>query len=305
MINERVRIRVYGNSNFIVNLLIKHSIKGIRPSYKENALEFSVDIKEYLKLKALLNDYGKKYQEISHYGGLINFKKLAKRYTYFIGVLIGVVAVYFYSTLIKDISIQGTNNIDQGVVRTVVQDCLKLPTFNANLDTDKIEDSIVQLDGISYAKVYKRGCTLFVEVVEELPKIEIMDTQNLGCIVAREDGEIVKIVIYGGSTTLKAGDKVKAGDVLIYPYISSADGINKPTPALGEVYAKITRVEELTFASQEEYDLKGEKEIALRVASFKDSLKEGEQFIASRISQKTMDKSIVCSIYYELVTRIA
>ncbi len=305
MIEERIRLKAYGNPNFTLNLMVKHSIKGYRPIFNEDSLTFSIATKDYEKIKRLFKDYGRTYEEVSHYGGLLNFKNLAKRYLYFAGVAVGVVLIYFYSILIRSVTVSGTENVDAELIKSVVGEYVSLPAFDANFDADGIEKNLVKLDGIAYAKVYKSGSTIFVEIVEELPKVDVMDTQNPQPLIATEDGIITKIVVYGGSTTYSVGMDVKRGDELILPYLIAADGSTKSTQALGKVMAKVTRTEEWTYSSQDEFNALSVKDIERRVSDLKASLTEEEQFLDSRISVKNVDKSIVCSIYYELIVRIA
>ncbi|MBQ8178453.1 MAG: sporulation protein YqfD [Clostridia bacterium] len=305
MMEERVRLKVYGRPNFTMNLLVKHSIVGYRSKFKEDVLIFSVSIKDYEKIKIIFRDYGRKYEVISQYGGLINFKKVSQKYLYFAGLIVGVILIYFYSILLRDIAVYGAKNVSQDLVKSVVGECVALPSLNLNLDLDKVENRLVELDGIAYAKVYKQGSTICVEIVEELPKVDIIDTQNPKPLVANEDGVITKILVYGGSTTYQVGMEVKKGDELILPYIISQEGETKSTQALGKVMAKVERVEELSYSSQDEFNERSARDIEERIAAFKASLSQEEQFLGSRISVKNVDKSIVCSIYYELITRIA
>ena len=202
----------------------------------------------------LITHLFKKFELIKVYGKGINIKKLAKKHLFWVGVIISTLAIFFYSQTITNVQIIGLKRIDESTVYQAVLSEIKPPVYVTKNLMNKIEKTVMNIDGISYVSAKKEGRTLKVNIVEELSKIDKLDTQNLISVKASEEGMITKIVVYGGTCLVKVGDKVSKGQELIAPYHLNADGDRKPTLAFGKIEAKITKEIQLTYSNEKEYN---------------------------------------------------
>ncbi len=301
---EKTKFKVYGTPTYSLNVLSKHAVNVITPRVKENELVFYVSSKDVAKTKKLLKDYGRKFEIVNSHGYFLNFKNLKLRYAFLLGLVVSLVLVSCYSTLLTDVHIVGAENLDENSIKEVVNSVVKLPLILKSVDLDEIEKEVLKIEGVAFVNARKLGRNLNVEIVEELPKIPILDTQNFKSIVATEDGSVLKIVVYGGTPLVRIGDEVARGTELIAPYVSSTDGTQKPTLALGKIELKVTRVETVSYESEERFNAEFAREFENKTQSFQANLAENEEFLSSRFFIKKLDKNIVCSIYYDIIVRL-
>ncbi len=301
---ERTKLKVLGTPTYTLNVLSKHGVKTILPKAKENGLTFYVSSKDLAKAKRILKDYGRKFEVVNSYGYFFNFKSLKKRYAFLLGLALSVLLVFCYSTLLTDVQIIGANYVDEASIKEVAFSKLKTPTVLRQVDLEGIENEVLKVDGVAFVSAKKNGRSLYIEIVEELPKTPILDTQNFKSLTATEKGTVSKIVVYGGTPLVKIGDEVELGTELIVPYILGADGTKKPTLALGKIELKVVREESLSYESEESFNAEFAREFEVRTEAYERTLKENEEFLSSRFVIKKLDKNVVCSIYYDIIVRL-
>ncbi len=302
--SEKVKFKVYGSKEYTLNVLSKHNVTVRFPFTVKDGITFFVAVKDKSKTQKLLQDYGRKYEILSLFGHTTNLKNVAKRYTFFVGLVVGFIVLLAYFSLVADVSVEGNKTIEENVIKNVVLEELKVPSLRLNVDKETIEKRLLTIEGVSYANVTREGKTIKVKIVEELPKINVLDTQNFKSILSTENGTVTKIVVYGGTATVKIGDEVTKNTPLIEPYIVSQIGERKPSLALGKVELKVTRYKEITYADEEEQKSCFPLDYENAICEFKDALKENEEYMGSHFLIKKLDKNIVCSIYYDIIVRI-
>ena len=302
---EKIEYAITGNVEYIINLLAKHNVAINRPIVKNDRCFVKISSNDREKVEKILKNYGKKFELIKVYGKGINIKKLAKKHLFWVGVIISILAIFFYSQTIINVQIIGLKRIDESTVYQAVLSEIKPPIYVTKNVMNKIEKTVINIDGISYVSAKKEGRTLKVNIVEELSKIDKLDTQNLISVKASEEGMITKIVVYGGTCLVKVGDKVSKGQELIAPYHLNADGDRKPTLAFGKIEAKITKEIQLTYSNEREYNERFLQEYDEQTRLVKEGLSKDEKYLGTHFFVKNVDKSIVCSIYYDIITRIA
>lgn len=303
--NEYYSFTAEGPYGYIINLLTRAGVKVIEPRMCDGGCEFTVTAKDRAKALSALEEKGRAYKEIRRGGTKIKIKNFFLRYAFIAGLILSFTAVAVYANTIDGITIEGAERLSEDSILAVCAEYANTPCFSGSLDLKQIEKSVLELDGIAYASVTKSGRKINVKVVEELPKTEIEDALNPVPLVATEDGTITKIAVYRGTPAVAVGVTVNAGDVLIYPYVGADEATRKSVKARGYVEARVTRVETLEYSSEEEYSVNCARDVKERVDAFKAGLKESDVFTGSRISEERLDKSIVISIYYEIITNIA
>ena len=108
----------------------------------------------------------------------------------------------------------------------------------SDVDAKNVERRISEIDGVSFADVKVSGSTVYVSVRPSLKSAEIVDVQKDIPIYSAVDAVITRQIVFSGTPAYKAGDSVKAGDALIFPYVTSGED-NLPTGANGEVFGII------------------------------------------------------------------
>jgi similar to stage IV sporulation protein len=89
-----------------------------------------------------------------------------------------------------------------------------------------------------------------VEVRERLSETEIVDKQTPSNLIAAYDGQIEALQVTGGVCTVKIGDTVKKGTLLVSGVIDSRAFGYRLVRARGEVFARTT----LTFQTEIPYE---------------------------------------------------
>lgn len=298
-----VKYRVIGRIDYAIKVLNKHSIRIKHLRVGNDEIRFNIDVTQKQAVEKLFRDYGLKGEIVSLYDNGRNIKRLIKNWVYILGVILGFFITIFYSTLTTNFEVVGNHYVNTEIIKSVALENAQMPLYFQKPNYVKIENAILMIDGIAHVTLDKKGRTLVINIVEELPKTEIMDTDNLNIVTAKEGGKITKMVVYGGTPLVAVGDMVEKDQALIMPYVGGTEN-QKSTRAFGEIEAVVTRVEEISIASKNANGESAGRIIEDKINAIKGALKNGEQFLNYQISQKNVDKTIVYSIYYEIITRI-
>ena len=132
--------------------------------------------------------------------------------------------------------------IYQGEVRALLREQNIHPgVLRASIDTQALCDALLyRLPHIAWARAQVRGVTLQIDITQGIPTPKIESSGAVGNIIAAQDGVIVHIDVYSGTAAVKAGDTIRAGDVLIYGRErNSLDGEVRSVHARGTVMAQV------------------------------------------------------------------
>lgn len=102
-----------------------------------------------------------------------------------------------------------------------------------------INDIRMKRNDISWIGIRIDGCKLTIEIVLAIEKPDIVDEKEYTNIVAKKDGEVIKITAQNGTAIVKKGDHVKKGDILIAGYMDGEHVERSYVNANGEVKGKI------------------------------------------------------------------
>ena len=120
----------------------------------------------------------------------------------------------------------------------------------ATKNLKNIEKLLISLDGISNVSLEVKGNTLFVNILEEFQKPNIVDFDDKSDIISNYDAIVTEITTYSGEAKVKCGDTVKKGDVLISHVKTLADGTVLESKALGSVKGRVWVSKEYVIAPE-------------------------------------------------------
>lgn len=241
-----VRIDGLGKERFI-NLCHNREISIWNLKYQDDYFEACIALWDYKKIKQPLKKTHVHIQIINRSGLPFIMHKYRKRKMFIGAVVLFVIAIYFMSLFIWDISLSGgysytdieiTNYLQSiGVYEGIKKD---------NINCEDIEAKIRNnYKDITWVSAELTGTRLIIHIKENFDEI---DTKNLSNepqdIVATSDGEIVSIITRTGTPMVKIGDKVKKGDVLVSGVVNILDDSKeiKTTEYVAsdaDVYAKV------------------------------------------------------------------
>ena len=176
------------------------------------------------------------------------------RYRNHVGLLCGGAVALFLLlssfSVLWDVRIEGNEiQSDRQIAETLKGAGLDVGERIHDLDTKKIANCALLSDPhLSFVGVNLRGCVAYVtvretqgEAVEETPKAS-------ADLVASCDGLIESLSVECGEILVRAGQVVKAGDVLVSGVRKGLNG-DVPVHAKGDVYARVNRTFSVTVPS--------------------------------------------------------
>ena len=142
-----------------------------------------------------------------------------KRGVFVLSLLLVMVSVVFLSTRIWRIEVLGNSSLGDETILDYLQE--KGITYGASresVDNDRLELSLRQdFEPVIWASVYEKGTKLVVRIQEKLAPEKETSISQTPCtdLISDCDATIYSIVTRSGKPMVKAGDTVKAGDILV------------------------------------------------------------------------------------------
>ena len=172
------------------------------------------------------------YSILSERGIKTDARRLLMRVGMWAGIIIGLALIFLYSASLLRIRVIGNNRVDEAKILEAAG--VNPPILFASPDLDKIEKRLVALEGVSGASVVRKGTTLEITVLEELPDTEIIDTQNARPACSRRGLRNYPHSSHAEHGCRKGRRHGKKGDILIAAYITDSEGNQVPVRAMGE-----------------------------------------------------------------------
>lgn len=165
---------------------------------------------------------------------------LHRRWLLAAAVLIAGIALLAASQVIWRIEIDDAGTYEADIRLALEEMGLKAPMLRSQVDIGELRDALEwRYPRIAWFECGWRGSALVIRPVEGvLPRT---DGENDGArdIVATRDGIVHTIVTRAGTPVVKAGDVVRAGDLLIRGEERTSEGAVKPVAARGSVTARV------------------------------------------------------------------
>lgn len=140
-----------------------------------------------------------------------------KRKSFVAGFVVFAGIIYFLCSFIWVIQINGVNKVNpQEILDFLDQNGIKPGIIKFKFDKDTIiPNMIIKIDGIAWTDIRLIGTKVVVDVVERVPKPEIVDKSTPCNIYATNSGVIKDIITKEGVALVKQGDVVKKDQLLI------------------------------------------------------------------------------------------
>lgn len=217
---------------------------------EKSTLRLTVALWDVRRAKALAAKAGCEAVRVSGKGLPLFLFSFRKRYGLLAGLLASVLTAAFLSQFILVVKVTGNINLPDSVILTELEaQGLSFGTYGPGLDERALANRVLEnLPGLSFLSINRSGIYAEVVVREADPEPELRDESTPTDVVAARDGIIVDVNALSGSTMVKAGDAVLAGETLISHYLEFkpaewSDGatFSMTTHARGEVWAMTER----------------------------------------------------------------
>lgn len=220
------------------------------------------------------------------------------------GIAIFIFLIYYLSLYVWNINIDDTKvlspyEVRQQLLTYGIKPGIKKSSINIyDLENDLKKDD----DRIMWARARIEGGTLRIKIEEKQNPPSIKVQENKGDIIAKCDGQIVRLYTTSGSAVVSKGDIVKKGQVLIQG-IQGKEGFTYETPAEGTVIAKTF------YENSKNVKIKGvndvrtgnqEKDIYLNICGKKLYLKKCDVKYSKYDKIEESGKFLNSTIYYEV-----
>lgn len=236
-------ISVHTNdARLILDLLVSHNIPFHGQSNAEDTFSFFMyapHYAEYIHLRGKRRYRNETRERI----GFLRFTELyRKRKGIAVGMVLSLFLIVFSSLFVWDITVEGADRIpEQKITEALAYRGIKLGTFLPGIDTEIAEQTLIlDVDGLSFVSIKRKGTVIQVEVRERKKETEIIDTQSPSNLIATTDGQIEALKITGGFAAVKLGETVRKGDLLVSGVIDSAALGYRLVRSRGEVLARTT-----------------------------------------------------------------
>lgn len=156
-------------------------------------------------------------KSLSNSGGPIFVNKIKRRYALLIGLVVCLCLLMCSSFFIWDIVVVGNESVGKGEILNALEECgVEIGSFWPSFNNVEIRtDMLLLVDGLRWITVNASGSRAIVIVRERVEKPEIVDEDALTNVIATKPGIITDITVHGGAATIKEGDTVMTGDMLV------------------------------------------------------------------------------------------
>ena len=212
-----LNITLYGeNAERILNIAAKNNINLWNLSCKKGTITGNIGIKSFIKLRYVKRGVKCKIKINQKRGLVFHTKKYINRTGFFLGVFLFIVILTLLSNFIWVIKIEGNKNIPDS---EIIESCKAIGIYegmykkriNTKYDSQRL---LLMQNGVSWGFFNISGSVLTLNLSES----EFSDTSEHEIptnIKASYDGKISKIDVTSGEVTVKVGDIVSKGDLLV------------------------------------------------------------------------------------------
>ena len=291
----------------LLNVFWSKNIRVYKIKRKDAAtLVLEIDYLDYAKVREIVVNLGGRINIIKSNGFVFFLGGIKKRMSLAIGSVLFLGIIFYLSTYIWSIEVEVQKNIPPFEIRKELSEIgIKPGISKDSIDVKEIEKKLENMSNeILWLRVRIEGSTLKVTVEEKInpPQAENYEYGNL---VATREGEIKRVYTFAGRSAVKAGQLVKAGDVIIEG-IDGAEGGEYILPPRGIVIANTFYEKSINVkVSGTSLERSGRKDSDIYISIFgkkiylKKAIKDFEQYDKIEKSGKIFNKVL----YYERVEK--
>jgi similar to stage IV sporulation protein len=201
-----------------INLLWKNGVQ-IKNIRKESITTMLMDIslRDYSSVEEVAQKTKTKIKVIGRKGFAFFLIKMRRRTALVGGGVVFIFILYYLSGFIWKIDIETENNLSPYEIRQQLTTFGIMPGVKKNkIDVYKLQENMIKSnENVMYFKARIEGARLYVSAVEKVTPPKVVQDNTPSNLVAKKDGQIVRVFTSAGSAAVKTGDTVKAGQVVV------------------------------------------------------------------------------------------
>ena len=155
------------------------------------------------------------------------------------GIAVFFVILWYLSSHVMGIEVTGNERLSTSVIISELGECgVRYGAGIKGLDSRKIQNRMMtRLDDIAWIGINIKGSRLYVEVKERLDTRVGMEKELPCNLIAARDGVVRLMDVKAGQNTVKVGEAVAKGDLLVSGAVDSVTHGIRYVHSFGEVYA--------------------------------------------------------------------
>lgn len=225
----------------IINM-IWHKKINVQNVRKRNTstLQLEINYEDYKEIKGITSKAKGKVKVIGRTGIIFLVYKIKSKLSLVAGFGVFVVMLFILSRYIWGIEIDTKRYVSPFEIRKVLTSIGVKPGMSKEkVDIREVEKKLENISSdIMWVRVRIEGSTLKVLIEEKTNPPAFIEKGAEGGIVAKMDGEVKQIYVNKGTPTVKMGDFVKKGQLLISPEQGNKDESKEQVKSEGTIVAK-------------------------------------------------------------------
>ena len=208
----------------------------------EFTLHFSVDRRNFNKIKQILKRRGEKFKVERKHGIYWRFKSLLHRPVLVFGMAALLACACFVPSRIFFIRVEGNSMLPTNLIlEQAAQSGIRFGSSRREVRSEKMKNRLLEaLPQLQWAGINTNGCVATITVRERQETEKSPVKTGVSSIVAACDGVVLSCTATKGNLLCKPGQAVKAGQTLISGYTDCGLSL-RATQAAGEIYARTQR----------------------------------------------------------------
>lgn len=220
------------------------------------SVRFSVRRQDMIALSELTEKRGESLRQVMRMGAYWKLRSWANHWVLITGILFLLMLTAWLPTRVLFIRVEGNRMISTRMVLEKAAQCgIIFGADRGAVRSERMKNALLDaLPDLQWAGINTYGCLAVITVEErELPKSE--GSLPPGSIVASRDAIILELTASRGTASVKPGDAVQEGDLLISGY-ADCGKVLLLQGAAGEVYGRTLR--KVVAKTAEERFIRGE-----------------------------------------------
>lgn len=215
-----LRIRVWGYSpERFMNLCCNHNILlWDIEKCSEDSYHMNISLNGYFQIRPFVRKTGTKVAVLSKFG-LPFFIPHLKLHSFFLIGIVGTFLFLFWTTgYVWKIEMTGNNELQTKELMDFLEEKdIKIGSKKNIVQVEELEKAIrTEFPNITWTSVQLEGTKLWIQIKENDKILTVEEkTKKASDLVAEKDGIVTSIITRNGVPMVKAGDEVKAGDILV------------------------------------------------------------------------------------------
>lgn len=214
--SSSLKVKIEGlNSNKILNALIEDGVFLKNVKEKRKFVVFEIDERYEFVLKNTCKKFHKRYEMLSKNGVLRTLKRVRFYYGFILAVVLVSVFIFSFNLYIFEVNVKVSTNVEYDTKK--LESLLKEEGVVAGIkktdfDKQKLQHLIMSSDeNIAGCSVKNFGGKLEIEIIPAI----IKESVSKDDIYSNFNAVLTKVDVFAGKTSLKVGDLVRQGDLLI------------------------------------------------------------------------------------------